>query len=214
MRLQPARLSIHMTVFLYSFVIMSFIVVDTFSALDPMLGIHGGFGLSDFDETFPLGLIEHDHVGHFPVGIQVQTEPLYCLGVGLDISFQILPFKWDQTGADAVEKVTQWSLSGYGRYELQNGIVTPHLIGGFGLTFGRWILDYNDEESYVDQSIGFKPAPHVFGGLGLSAHVDERRTVFLDLMYTVLNRRLDRDDSPTFSYNSWLFRIGILGPPW
>jgi len=195
---------------------MLLILVSPVTALgfDPMLGIHGGFGLSDFDESFPLGLAEHDHVGHFPIGIQVQTEALFCLGVGMDLSFQILPFQWDQNGSNAVEKVSQWSLSGYGRYELQNSVIAPHIIGGFGLTFGRWILDYTDEDSYADQSIGFKPAPHIFGGLGLSAHIDERRTLFFDILYTVLNRRLDREDSKTFSYNSWLFRIGILGPPW
>ena len=186
----------------------------TSHAVDPMLGIHGGFGLSDFDETFPLGTRAHDHVGHIPMGIQIQTEAYSSLGIGMDFSFQILPFKWDKIGSIAVEKVSQWSLTGYVRYELQNSVINPHIIGGLGFTMGRWILDYRDEESYEDQSISFKPALGAYGGLGLSAHIDERRTVFVEIMYNILNRSLDREDSRSFSYNSWLFRIGVLGPPW
>lgn len=184
-------------------------------AAQTKLGLYAGYGRSQFDNCFPLGLKEHQATGYVPMGVLVLWHVLPRFLIGLELNHSVIPFTWEQRVGDqkqADEKVTQTILGAVARYEFGIRPVSPHVVGGIGLHMDRWIVEYVDDVGFADQTYDFKRAMGLHIGGGISAAVDPFRYLFAELLYHHVNKRLDSDHAKEFSYDNWALRFGIIGP--
>lgn len=170
-----------------------------------------GYGISLFDKDFPLAGVDRGHAGYLPVSLATSWEIRPRTRAGLELAYSVFPFAFDdRQGLDqATEKVSQLILGSFARYTLTESVVSPYLRGGLGLYFGQWVVDYRDDVGIIDSEYDFKPALGFNAGMGIIGDWAGDRFLFLELLYHMVSRELDRSGAQPQNAGNIVIQIGM-----
>jgi hypothetical protein len=170
-----------------------------------------GYGISLFDEDFPLAGVDRGRAEYLPGSLTASWEIRPRARLGMEISYSILPFAFDdRQGLDqATEKVSQLLIGSFARYIPAESLVSPYLRGGMGLYLGQWVIDYREDAGIGDSEYDLKPAFGLNLGVGIIGDWAGDRFLFLELLYHIVNRQLDIGGARRYNAGNLAVQLGM-----
>ena len=191
------------------------------------IGVFGGYGMTNFDESFFGEGATISQSGYIPIGAQL-TMGLGHFSLGAEASWAVVPFKFEtevtttnnQTVNIGEVKLDQIYFGVLAKIKLGQRGFNPYLRGGAGVYLGNIKFEAsNDGQNigYRDNELDVKTACGFNAGAGFDFALNERNSIFVEGTYNFVDRDIDADEAgqnvPKFKADNWSvvagFQIGL-----
>ena len=213
----------------FSFLVVIFLLSQTFIFSQPSLGVFVGYGSSSFDNDLVGTNVDLNSAGYLPVGAQVGYSltglPFGSLGFFAEFDYSAVPFTYETFGdlngtntKTSEIKISQTFIGALVKLKFGVGFFNPFIRVGGGAYLGSLKQEFTDDaRNFVQQQgqtlengdFDFKSAFGFNIGAGTDIRIGKVTGLFGEFVYHIVSRELDIQGVQSKSANNWAVHAGL-----
>jgi opacity protein-like surface antigen len=172
-----------------------------------------GYGGSTFgDKFFGEEAEDENQAKYIPLGAHILFGTGGNFEIGAEINYAVVPFVFGVNDLGDLE-VEQLYYGALAKFKIgSGGGIWPYVRGGAGLYTGSMNIKFSEEakeSGAEDKSVDFKSAFGFNVGGGAELDFSSNNGIFAELVYHIVNRELDVDESESFKASNWAIQVGF-----